>query len=148
VASRSTFSPVRLSQRQAIAEGFAEMFFDLETGENLAEFWPDPFNATCLQAQAEYAQANPDIVAAVKEAITRALTEIHADPTTAVDFAAAAAPEVDRSVWEESIAALVVTWSEDGELTEEAATNVQQLLVDFGILPEVAPYEELVFTGN
>lgn len=142
------FSGIEPAQRQAIAEGFAEMFFDLETEENLAEFWPDPFNATCLQAQAEYAEANPEIVAAVREAIARALTEIHADPTAAVDFAAEAAPEVDRSIWEESIAALVVTWSEDGELTEEAATNVQQLLVDFGVLPEVVPYEELVFTGG
>lgn len=142
------FSGIEPAQRQAIAEGYAEMFFDLETEENLEEYWPQPFNATCLQAQAEYASANPQIVAAVRSAITRALEEIHADPSIAVDFAANAAPDVDRSVWEESISHLEITWSEDGELTEEAVANVQQLLVDFGVLPEALPYDELVFTGS
>ncbi|MCV0377501.1 ABC transporter substrate-binding protein [Microbacterium sp.] len=142
------FSGIEPAQRQAIAEGYAEMFFDLEDPENLEEFWPDPFQATCLQAQAEYASANPEVVAAVREAIVRALGEIHSDPSIAVDFAADAAPDVDRSVWEESIAALEVTWSEDGELSEEAIANVQELLVDFGILEEALPYEEAVFTGS
>jgi ABC-type nitrate/sulfonate/bicarbonate transport system substrate-binding protein len=140
------FSGIEPAQRQAIEQGMAVMFYDLEDPENLAADWPEPFLATCLQAQREYADANPEVVAAVSAAIDRALKEIHDDHQIAIDLAASTAPDVPERVWEASVEGLITTWSTTGQIDEQAVANVQNMLVDFGILPRALPYEELVFT--
>lgn len=142
------FGGVEPSQRQAIIEGSAKMFFDLETRENLDKFWPSPFQATCIQAQASYAKAEPAVVAAVVKATERALKEIKADPKRAIDYAIQSSPTVDRRIIEQSLQALTVTWSADGSISEKASDNVQKLLVDFGILPKAVPYKDVVYTGK
>ncbi len=138
------FSGIEPAQRQAIAEGMAKMFFDLEDPANLEKFWPSPFQATCLQAQAGYAKSNPEIVRAIRTGITRALQDVHANPSVAVDLAAKASPTVDRAIWDASVKALVVTWSRDGAITEKAVENVQQLLMEYGVLPRALPYADIV----
>lgn len=142
------FSGIEPAQRQAIIEGSAKMFFDLEDPANLKQFWPTPFQATCLQAKADYAKANPQVIAAVKTAIVRALKEFHANKQSALDLAASLAPTSDPKVREASITALINTWSNDGALTEAAIANVQKLLIDFGALKQALPYADLVYTGK
>lgn len=142
------FGGVEPSQRQAIIEGMAKMFFDLETAENLKQFWPSPFQATCIQASAAYVKANPAVVAAIVTGTQRALKEIKADPKKAIDYAIAADPKTDRRIIEQSLQALTVTWSADGSISEKASDNVQKLLVDFKILPKTVPYKDVVYTGS
>jgi ABC-type nitrate/sulfonate/bicarbonate transport system substrate-binding protein len=142
------FGGVEPAQRQAVIEGFGKMFFDLESKESLAKFWPSPFQATCVQAQAAYAKANPQVVAAVVKVIQRTLKELEAKPQDAVDGAMKLAPNADRAVTEASVRALINTWSTDGSISEAAVNNVQALLVEFGILPKALPYAEVVFSGQ
>lgn len=142
------FGGTEPAQRQAVIEGFGKMFFDLMTKEAAAKFWPAPFQATCLQAQASYSKANPQIVAAVVKVIQRTLKELEARPQDAIDYAAKASPTTDRAVTEASVKALIATWSTDGSISEAAVANVQSVLVEFGVLPRALPYAEVVFTGK
>ncbi len=139
-------SGIEPSQRQAIFEGYAKMFFDLEDPANLKQYWPTPFQATDVQAKADFAKANPQIMKAFQTAIVRALKAIHSDPTIAVDLAAKDSPKTDRKIFEMSVNALLNTWSRDGSISEAAATNVSKLLVDYKIIPKTLPYSDVVFT--
>ena len=134
--------------RQAIIEGFGKMFFDLETKQAIAKEWPSPFQATCVQVQAAYAKANPQVVAAVVKAVQRALKEFQAKPEVATAFAIQLSPDSDRAVIEASVKAVTTTWSTDGSISEAAITNVSSILVEYGVLPKALPYADVVFTGK
>lgn len=138
-------SGIEPSQRQAIFEGSAKMFFDLEDPTVLKQSWPTPFQATCLQAKADYAKANPLVVKGIQTAIARALKDIKATPSAAVNLAAKDSPNTNRTILEQSVTALLTTWSPDGALSEAAITNVSQLLVEYKILTRTLPYAEVVF---
>jgi NitT/TauT family transport system substrate-binding protein len=141
-------SGIEPSQRQAIFEGSAKMFFDLEDPAMLKRFWPTPFQATCLQAKTDFAKANPAIMKAMQTGIARALKEIHATPTIAIDLAVKDSPTTDRAIFQQSVNALLNTWSPDGVLSEAAITNVSKLLTDYGIIKAPLPYADVVFTGK
>ena len=141
-------SGIEPSQRQAIFEGFAKMFFDLEDPAVLKQSWPSPFQATCLQVKTDYAKANPAVMKAMQQGVARALKEIRATPTIAVDFAAKDSPNTNRAIFQQSVNALLNTWSQDGALTEAAIANVSKLLTDYKILPKSLPYADVVFTGK
>ncbi len=141
-------SGIEPSQRQAIFEGSAKMFFDLEDPAVLKQYWPAPFQATCLQVKADFAKANPAIMKAVQTGIARALKEIRANPAIAVDLAAKDSPQTDRQIFQQSVTALLNTWSQDGSLSEAAITNVSKLLTDYGIIKATLPYADVIFTGK
>ncbi|HZP96416.1 MAG TPA: ABC transporter substrate-binding protein [Candidatus Limnocylindria bacterium] len=141
-------SGIEPSQRQAIFEGSAKMFFDLEDPAMLKQYWPTPFQATCLQVKADFAKANPAIMKAMQAAVARALKEIRANPAIAVDLAAKDSPTTDRAIFQQSVNALLNTWSQDGSLTEQAVANVSKLLTDYGVIKAPLPYADVVFTGK
>lgn len=141
-------SGIEPSQRQAIFEGSAKMFFDLEDPAVLKQSWPSPFQATCLQVKADYAKANPAVMKAMQQGVARALKEIRANPTIAVDFAAKESPNTNREIFQRSVNALLNTWSADGALTEAAIANVSKLLTDYKIISRSLPYADVVFTGK
>ena len=141
-------SGIEPSQRQAIIEGSAKMFYDLEDPANIQKDWPTPFQATCLQAKTDFAKANPQIMKAMQAAIARALKDIHADPNIAIDLAAKDSPKTDKRIFDASVKALLNAWSKDGTLSEAAITNVSKLLVDYKIIPKALPYSDVVFAGK
>ncbi|MDE3193536.1 MAG: ABC transporter substrate-binding protein [Chloroflexota bacterium] len=141
-------SGIEPSQRQAIIEGSAKMFYDLEDPANIQKDWPTPFQATCLQAKADFAKANPQIMTAMQTAIARALKEIHANPDIAVNVAVKDSPKTDKRIFQDSVKALLNAWSKDGSLSEAAITNVSKLLVDYKIIPKALPYSDVVFTAK
>lgn len=141
-------SGIEPSQRQAIIEGSAKMFFDLEDPAMLKQYWPTPFQATCVQAKADFAKANPGIMKAMQTAIAKAHKEIRANPNVAIDLAVKDSPQTNKVIFEQSVKALLNTWSPDGALTEAAIANVSKLLTDYGIIKAAMPYADVVFTGK
>ncbi|MDO8562749.1 MAG: hypothetical protein Q7S25_02785, partial [Candidatus Limnocylindria bacterium] len=82
------------------------------------------------------------------QGVARALKEIRANPTIAVDFAAKESPNTNRAIFQQSVNALLNTWSQDGALTEAAIANVSKLLTDYKIISKSLPYADVVFTGK
>lgn len=139
-------SAIEPAQSTAIVQGRAAMFFDLEDPMTLQQYWPLPFVATTLQATRSWAESHPDEVRAVVRAIRRSLAYIRAEPSEAARFWAERSSDASLDVWQTAVRRLLVTWSEDGVLTPEAVRNVQELLVEYGIVPRALPFEELVLT--
>lgn len=142
--SIDAFSGIEPAQREAVESGDGRIFFDLEDAANLQAQWPSPFVATCLLASQEYASKNPQILAAVRTAIQRAAKEVEADPSVAVALAKKLQPNVDTKVLTASVDHLAVTWSKDGTISEAAVKNLQDLLVEYKVLPKSLPYDQVV----
>jgi NitT/TauT family transport system substrate-binding protein len=141
-------SAIEPSQSRAILEGVGRMFFDLQDPTTLALHWPQPFVSTTLQTTATYAQANPEVIAAVIKSVRQGLQYVHTNVDKVIDEWAAANPDVAREVWSLTITRLLATWSKDGEITPAALKNVQEMLVQYGSLEKASPYEEVVYRRN
>lgn len=135
------------AQSQAILEGVATMFFDLPAQVKTSG-WPLPYIANCLQAKTEYAKANPAVVKAAQQAIVRALADIRANPTIAIDFAAKESPGTSQAVIQRSINTLINTFSADGVITEAAYKNAAEHSLEYKLIPRILPYADMVYTAK
>lgn len=138
-------SAIEPTQSTGIVQNMVKVFFDLEDPQTLKAEWPQPFVATTLQTSKEYAAAHPELVAAVVKSVQEGLQYVREHTDEVAATWAADNPNQPKEVWETTIKRLLNIWSQDGAITPDAFKNVQEILLENGVLTKASKFEDMVY---
>ena len=129
----------------AEAEGFGVVLIDGPAGD-VEEF--SNFLYTAWAANREWAEENPEAMAAFNAALDRAMADIEADPEAAVPAIMEGIGSDDAAITQRTLEALLPAMSTDGCFSEETVRTSLDIMFDTEIIEEEGDSAEGVFWTN
>ena len=120
-----------------LQQGFAQMLVDVP--ERL-----DAFSSSPLATSKAFIDKSPKEARAVFDALTEALTFIHADQAGTLEIAKKKFANADAKVLEAALARVEKSYSTDGHFSRANIDETQKIAIALKIMLQVFPYDEVV----